>query len=109
MKKKKVFKEIERMKQENQAFSDLILRADKTIMNFIEEKNTSKSYRPKRSKSCKLKVMVEAVPLTGEEFEMFKRYLEKKYLNKIKGDYIIVKKCRCKKLYKITSDWWYIF
>lgn len=106
MKKKKVFKEIERLKQENEAFSDLVLRADKAIMNFIEEKNRSKSYRPRTSKTCKLKVTVKAIPLTGEELEMFERYLEKKYVNEVMGNWILVKKVPFQKLYKITSDCW---
>lgn len=101
MKKKKVFKKIDILKQEDEAFADLILRSDKAIMSFLETNKRSKSYRPKRNK--KLKVVLEAVPLTRKEFKMLERYLEKKYLNKVRGDYIVVKKCPLKKLYKITS------
>lgn len=101
MKKKKAFEKIEILKQEDEAFADLILRVDKAIMSFIETNKRSKSYRPKRKK--KLNVIVEAVPLTREEFKILEEYLEKKYLNEVRGDYIVVKKRPLKELYKITS------
>lgn len=99
-----IYEKMDNLKAADDDYRQLVCAIDEKIGAFIAKKKPEKSYCPGNNKLCKLKVVVPAVPITKNQLNVLQEYLEKKYLNKVDGDSIFIKKCFLGKKYKIFSE-----
>lgn len=87
----------------DEAFGSMVKKIEQEIEKQIEEKNSERSFYPTDSSDYKIHIKVDAIPITKEEKKTLEGYLESKYLGKIAGNYIRLRKCRFSKKYLIAS------
>lgn len=96
-------REVEKLRENSKEFNTVLEEATSKIEELIRQRNEARLVRPKGSCDMKIRIKVIALPLTKEEMIVLKRYIYKKYINKVAGDYISIRKCIFSNKYIIKS------
>lgn len=97
------YAKIKELRDSNLELNLLLCEIERKTEAFIEMKNSARSYNPKGSNAYKVNFKVNAVKMTADEEKSILKYLYYKYIEKVRGDYFVMKKCLLAKKYKIMT------
>ena len=97
-----VFRNVEKLKSQDIDFARLVMQVESKLNFLIDFTNNKKRFHPKNSLP-KVRIVVDAVKMTTEEFKVLNELLNKKYLEKVSGDHFCIKKMLFSNKYKIYT------
>ena len=101
--KSEILEHIENLRSTDTDFDSLVSEIDLKLKRFISEKNSIKSYNPKKSTDFSVNLKVTAVPITGLQKEALLNYLGERYMSSVFGNSFTLTKCWFSNEYRLKS------